>query len=96
MSTKQAYKQKIDAQMNEWRAEIDKLRARFNKADADTKIETEREIGRLEAKFDAAKAKMSELSDAGDEAWESLRKGIDSSLDSMKGAFQEAKAKFQS
>lgn len=96
MSTKQAYKQKLDAQMNEWRAEIDKLRAKFNKADADTKIETEKEIGQLEARFEAAKAKMRELSDAGDEAWESLRKGIDSSFDSMKSAFQEAKAKFQS
>jgi septal ring factor EnvC (AmiA/AmiB activator) len=95
MSTKQAYEQKINAQLAEWKAEINKLRAKLTKVDADAKIESEKEISQLEARYEAAKAKLRELTSASDQAWESMRKGLDSSFDSMKSAFKDAQAKFQ-
>jgi uncharacterized coiled-coil protein SlyX len=94
MNDKNAYKQKIDAQLAEWKADIDKLKAKLRHADADAKIETEKEISTLEMRYEAAKMKLRELADASDEAWGSVKKGLESSMDTMKNAFKEAKGKF--
>ena len=42
MSKKEAYERKLQAQLNEWSAEIDRLQAKAQGASADLQIESEK------------------------------------------------------
>ena len=39
MNMKEAYEKKLEAQMEEWSLEIDKLKAKADKAEADSQLE---------------------------------------------------------
>ena len=44
MSIKKAYEKKFEAQLNEWKTEIDKLKAKVEKAEADAQITYHKQI----------------------------------------------------
>jgi hypothetical protein len=95
MSDKEIYLQKMRAQLDEWKADVDKLKARASRASADARLESNKQIEMLESKIENGKKKLSELSRAGEGAWESLREGVDSAWDSLKSAVSDAAAKFK-
>lgn len=95
MSDKELYRQKKQAKLDEWKAEIDKLKARASGASADAQLKMNKQTEALESKIEEGKAKLAELADASDDAWESLKDGIESAWDSVKSAFSEAASKFK-
>lgn len=94
MSNKQAYQQKIQAQLDEWSAEIDKLRAKADKADADAQIAFNREIDNLRDKKNQAREKLDELSDASEGAWEDLKTGVEAASNQLGQALRSAQSRF--
>ena len=92
---RKAYEEKIDAQLEEWSAQIALLRARADKAKAEAKIEYHETIEALQHRQDEARAKLHELKTAGDEAWEDLKTGAEKAWAEVKTAFHEAAAKFK-
>ncbi len=95
MSDKELYQQKRQAQLDGWQAEVDKLKAKASAASADVQLEMNRQIRALESKIAEGKAKLSKLSEAGEDAWDSIRDGVESAWDSMKSAVKDAAAKFK-
>ena len=95
MNEKELYQQKKQAQLDEWKAEVDKLKAKASGASADAQLEHNREIEALEGKIEHGKTKVAELAKASDDAWESIKDGVESAWDSMKSAFSDAAAKFK-
>jgi len=95
MSDKEIYLQKMRAQLDEWKADVDKLKAKASKASADARLEKNKQIEVLESKIEEGKTKLSERSRAGEDAWESVREGVDSAWDSLKSAVSDAAAKFK-
>ena len=67
---RKAYEEKLDAQLKEWKSRIAVLKAKADKAKADTKMNYYKIIQALEHKQDEAKTKLQELKAADDEAWE--------------------------
>jgi hypothetical protein len=55
----------------------------------------DKQIEELHALQEKAKAKFTALKDAGDDAWEDLRAGIEKTADSMSKALKSAMAKFK-
>jgi hypothetical protein len=49
----------------------------------------------LESKIEEGKKKLSELADASDDTWESMKDSIDSKWKSLKAAFNDAVSKFK-
>jgi len=96
MSDKELYQQKRQAQLDEWEAEVDKLKARASGASADAQLELNKQIDGLEGKIEQGKAKLAEIEGASEDAWESIKEGVDGAWDSMKSAFSDAAAKFKS
>lgn len=94
MSTKQAYQKKVQAQLDEWSAEIDKLRAKADRADADAEIALRREVDNLRDKQNEARRKLDELSAAGAEAWEDVKDGVESASTSLGHAIRSARSRF--
>lgn len=87
MSDKQAYLQKWEAQFKEWKAEIDVLKAKADKAEANMKIQYDKEIKYFQTKMDSAKDNLIKLQEAGEEKWEDLKETLDKTWTDLKGAF---------
>ena len=51
MGMKEAYEKKLQAQLDEWGAEIDKLKAKADKAEADAQLDYYKEIEELRTKL---------------------------------------------
>ncbi len=95
MSDKELYRQKKQAQLDEWKADLDKLKARASGASADVQLEIHQKIKSLEQKLEKNREKLSELAESSEDAWESIKDGMESAWDSLKSAVSEAVDKFK-
>ncbi|RXJ90560.1 coiled coil domain-containing protein [Arcobacter sp. CECT 8983] len=94
MGMKKEYERKLQAQLDEWSAEIDKLKAKAEGEKADKKIEYYEQIDTLKSMQANAEVKLSELKNASDNAWEDLKAGVDSAWESLGEALDSAKSRF--
>jgi len=92
---RKAYEEKLDAQLEEWSAQIALLKARADKARAEARIEYIKSIEALQHRQDEAGAKLRELKTSGDEAWEDIRTSAEKVWDEVKAAFQSAASRFK-
>lgn len=95
MSEKELYQQKKQAQLDEWEAEVNRIKAKASGASANAQLELNKEINALEGKIEQGKAKLAEIADASEDAWESIKEGVDSAWDSLKSAVNDAAEKFK-
>ena len=95
MSDNALYQQKIQAQLDEWKADADKLRAKASGASADAKLHLDQQVKNLEFKVAAGQAKLAEVTNASEEAWDSLKGGVESAWESFQSKVKEAAGKFQ-
>lgn len=78
-----AYKQKATAKLEEQKAAIDSGRAELSGLAADARLESEKQLQKLEEGYEAATTKMAELSDAGEDAWAEFTESVGSTWDSV-------------
>ena len=83
-SVKQAYQQKMEAQLTMWGAEAVKLRARLDRASADAKLAGYKQLDLLKAKQQAAQQKLDDLKAAGADRFEQLKVSLESSWNELK------------
>ena len=95
MSLKNAYREKMEAQLEEHRARLDLLKAKAKRAVADGKIMAYEELAEAEAKFTTAKARLKELGSASEGAWETMKGGIDSAWKDLADSCKQAADKFK-
>ena len=95
MSNKVLYKQKMQAQLDEWEADVDMLKAKASKASSNAQLEWNQEINILKGKIEHGKTKLAKVADASEDSWESIKEGVDSAWDALSVAVSDAKAKFK-
>ena len=95
MSEKELYRQKYQAQLDEWKAEVAKLKARAAGAKADAQIEMNKHVKELDHRMHDASAKLAELAAASEEGWDSVRKNVEKTWDALKAGVGAAAAKFK-
>lgn len=93
MNDKQLYQQKVTAQLAEWAAEVDKLKAQASGASAQAQLAMKTHVAALEKQIAEGKNKLAEMTAASADAWESTRNGAESALEVIKKTFAEAYAK---
>ena len=86
MSTKEAYKQKIEAEVELAQAKLAELKAETKNSAADVRIEYENQIEELDQKIGATKTKLKELSEASEEAWEHMKSGVENAWNTLSAA----------
>lgn len=94
MSNRDEYIRKAKAKIDEWDAEIDKLSARTEAAQADAKLKYQAQLDTLRKQRDENMERLRELQNASETAWESVRKGMEDSWERMNKAFKEAYDRF--
>jgi nucleotide-binding universal stress UspA family protein len=92
---KKAYQEKIEAQLREWGAKIDEVKAKAETSKAELKIKYEKQVEDLRTKQDLVHQKLRELRESGEEAWEGLKTGTEKSLDELKASLDRALLAFK-
>jgi hypothetical protein len=95
MSTKEAYKQKIEAELELAQAKLAEFKAQAKSSAADARIKNAKQVDELEQKIIATKGKLKELGEASDDSWEQLKAGVESAWGSLSTAIRNAAAKFK-
>lgn len=90
---RKAYESKLDAQLAQWKADIDVLKAKARRAEVDAKVDYDKLIDALQQKYDEAGRHMRDLKTASDEAWESVKAGTETVWHEIKALFHGVAAK---
>jgi 4-oxalocrotonate tautomerase len=92
---KEVYIQRLQSQFDEWKPEIEKLKAKAEQVAADVKTEYRKLIDDLQAKQKTAWAKTDELRQSSGGAWEDLKVGIEGAWKEVEKALKAAVSKFK-
>jgi len=89
MEEKKAYQEKKQAQLHEWDAKIEVLKAKAEKAEAGLKITYQEQIQKLQEKKKVAQEKLHELMGAGEETWGEVKVAVEEIWDDIHGVFNK-------
>lgn len=95
MSKKKQYAKKFEGKLEEIDAEIDRLKAQAKQKDADARLQAEDEIDELKQRREKASARLDELQDASEDAWDDVKSGFELAWQNLENATRSATARFQ-
>jgi hypothetical protein len=95
MSEREAYAKKLKAQLEEWNAELDRLKAETQKADADTRNKYEPKVEELYRKSGEALKNVTKIQEASEDTWTELIEGAEKTWNSLKEVFTKTKSEFK-
>ena len=90
MESNAAMIEKMEAQLNEWGAQIKLLEAKIENTGADIKLQRAGELNELRAKQRAAKDKLKEMKASTGEAWGQVKSTADKIWDDLKAGIAQA------
>ena len=94
MSTMDAYRMKIEAALRELQADLDKLDARIQGAEADARLWYERERRAFEDKEKHLLERLHKLERASSGAMEEMKRGVDEAWADLKASYERARDRF--
>src|SRR6056297_501932 len=92
---RQAYIEKLKAQMDQWDAEIDKLEAKAREAQADQRIRYEEAVQDMHQRRDEAQKMLKRVQEASAASWKDLRTGFDAAWSDVSKAMDRAMARWR-
>jgi hypothetical protein len=93
LENRKNYESKLDAQLAQWKAEIDVLKAKARRTEVDAKVQYDQSIDALQRRHDEAAKQLHHLKAASDEAWESAKASTERVWAEFKALFQDSAAK---
>jgi multidrug resistance efflux pump len=94
MSKRDAYVAKLKAQLDEWNAEVRKWEAKAKAAQADVRIEYEKQLEAFRRQRNQAMEQMRQVQAAAADAWLDLARGADEAWAKAHEAFAKARSHF--
>lgn len=94
--TKEDYQKKMEAQLKEWSARIDVLKAKADKASAAAKVELQEQTEKLKALEISAREHVAKLQDATTTAWNEVRADVTDKWNQVSGAVEALWARVSS
>ena len=89
-----AYVEKLKANIDEWNVEIDKFKDKADQAKADAQVQCRKHVEELKAKRHELEVKIAELQKAKETAWEDVKAGVDTAWHAMGESIKAAKSRF--
>lgn len=94
MGLKEAYLDRVEAQIKEWDADFEKMKAKAQIASAEARIEYYNKLEGMQARADQFKKEFSSFKESSGEAWEELKGGLDKAYNEMSSTFADFKETF--
>jgi predicted nuclease with TOPRIM domain len=95
MSMKETYQKELQEQLDEWGAEIDKLKGVAEKAKSGLQGEYYKELEELRSQQLTAQKKLHDLKEESGDAWEDLKGGIELAWAALADAVKTAASRFK-
>jgi hypothetical protein len=89
LEKRRAYENSLQAQLAQWKADIDVIKARANRAEVGAKIQYDKTLDSLQQTHEAAGHRLRGLMDASDEGWESLKLGTEKAWTEFRTQFHQ-------
>ena len=90
MESREFYKQQVEAQMHEWTAKLDLLKAQAETLTVQAKLDVKPHLDAAHAKFDTAKARLTQIAAATDDTWDGVVKEVDHAWSDLKASAEGA------
>jgi hypothetical protein len=84
------YESNLEAQLAQWNAEIDVLKAKAKRATVDAMVQYDQSIDSLQSKHDEAAKRLRSLKAASDEAWEGMKASTEKVWTEFKALFKDS------
>ena len=81
------YESKLDAQMAQWKADIDVMRAKAKRMHVDALVEHDKGLDALQVKHDEVGIHLTQLKASTDEAWGGVKEGTEKVWTDLKALF---------
>lgn len=95
ISQKDAYVEKLEARLDQVKAQIAQLEARGREVEADAKVKIQRKVEDLRGRRESMVDTMNEIKQASGESWRALREGVEKALTSLTEGLSEAKERIE-
>lgn len=95
MNKKQVYEEKLQAQLDEFNAQLELFKAKASKMESSSRLNVLTVIEGLKLKRDLAKNMLQELHESSDDAWEDLKEGVENAWADFNAALKAATSHFQ-
>jgi TolA-binding protein len=92
--TKEEFQSRLEARLEKLDGEIAALREKGRDLKDEAKADWDRKLVDLEARRDAARAKLAEVKQSSAEAWQDVQQGAQAAWDDLEQAFQDASREF--
>ena len=92
-TTRDAYKEKMEAQLKQWTARIAALKAKAEKASADVKIELSRHLDELKVFEASARKHIAEVESSAVESWHTIKGEFEQRWNQLSGSIEAVWAK---
>ena len=86
METVEAHVGKMEAELKQWGARLDKLLAKVDAAGTGAKVDYRKRVDELKEKYNVAQA-FGELKAAGSAKWDTFKGGVESAWSELEKAF---------
>jgi len=94
MSKRDEYVDKLKAQLDQWNTEVATWEAKAQKAQANARIEYDKQLKEVRRQRDQALEQMKKVQAATGDAWVDLVRGADEASARMREAFEKARSHF--
>ena len=95
MEKMEAYREKLEAQLKEWKTKIEMLEKKAAKATGETKTELMKSIGELRQKKELVKEKWNALQKESSSAWDTMKEGLEKAASEFKSALDKVASRFK-
>jgi hypothetical protein len=95
MSKKDAYKQKIEAELELVQVKLAEYKARSKIYAADVHIKYIEHVDELEHMYEVTKTKLKNLDEAGEEKWEHFKDDVESAWNALSASVKDVAEKFK-
>jgi hypothetical protein len=96
METREAYRDKYEAQLKIWGAKVDVIKAQAEMVKAQAKIDLAPQVNVVHEKYEAAKAKLEHIAQATDDKWTDIMHDADKVWQDFEASVQGAFATIKS
>ncbi len=95
MGAKEAFKQKVEAEVELAHAKLAELKAQAKSSAADARVKYAVHIEELEQKVAATKARLKELGEASEDSLDRVKDGVENAWKALSLSVRDAVAKFK-
>lgn len=90
MTERTAYIDKTQARLKQIDAEITRLEARAEEAQADARIAGQQALEHARSKRETVKTRLDQMQSSGEAAWSDIRSGLDAAWDELSSSVRKA------